>query len=119
MNQVNSKGNTIFLVIFAVLIAISALAMASVIFITTCCNESKFFRAILHIIWNLTSLIMIITFLIGGLFGLVGLVAVDGVTVLQFVFSSSNLEGNQVLVGGTAAVYLDTCINGNIFLTFI
>jgi hypothetical protein len=114
MGRINSTGNNIFLIIFAVLITISVLAMVSVIMITTCCNDSKFFRGILHIIWNLTSLIMIVTFLIGGVFGLVGLVSVDGVTVLQFLFSRENLSGNQILIGGQAAAYLDICINGKL-----
>lgn len=119
MDQINSQGRTIFLIIFAVLIAISSLAIVSVILATTCCNDSKFFRGVIHFIWNFTSLIMIITFLIGGLFGLVGLVSVDGVNVLQFLFGKDNLTKNQVLIGGSASQYLDVCINGNIQFNFL
>lgn len=116
MQQVNSTGNTVFLIIFAVLIAISVLSIICVIMTTTCCNETAFFRGMLHVVWNLTSLIMILTFLIGGIFGLFGLVGVDGVTVLQFLFSRDNLTNKQVLIGGQAAAYLDICVNGNYLL---
>lgn len=58
---------------------------------------------------------MILTFLLGGVFGIVGLVGYDGVPVIRFIFGSANLQSANPLVIGNGDVsgYLDTCINRN------
>jgi hypothetical protein len=70
-------------------------------------------RFILHLIWWLFSLIMILTFLLGGVFGILGLIGADGTPVIQWIFGTENLTSkNPAIFGaGETSLYLDTCIN--------
>ncbi len=61
---------------------------------------------------SLMTLIMILTFLIGGVLGILGLVVLDAVPVMKYIFSSENLL-LEVINNRNATVYLDTCINKN------
>jgi hypothetical protein len=56
---------------------------------------------------------MILTFLLGGAFGIVGLVGQDGTPIIKWIFSSANLNNpNPAIFGaGSTSSYINTCIN--------
>ena len=64
---------------------------------------------------------MIITFLVGSLFGLIGQIGSDAMSLISYIVSEDNLGkngtgGDNILVGGSlgeAKGYLDTCVNGD------
>ena len=83
---------------------------------TNCCCCRCFFKFFIHLLWNILALLMIITFLVGFLFSLVGSVGYDAMSLISFVVSKDNLNStNPVLVDklGDAKKYLDKCINGD------
>ncbi len=64
---------------------------------------------------------MIITFLVGSLFGLIVQIGSDAMSFISYIVSEDNLGkngtgGDNILVGGSlgkAKGYLDTCVNGD------
>ena len=84
---------------------------------TNCCCCRCIFKFFTHLLWNILALLMIITFLVGFLFALVGTVGNDLMNVISFAVSEDNLgkNGEGILVDklGKAKDYLHTCINGD------
>jgi hypothetical protein len=59
---------------------------------------------------------MILTFLLGGAFGIIGLVGEDGTPVVQWIFGEENLTSDDPAIfgPGETSLYLNTCINRKI-----
>ncbi len=113
-NRVNDNGVTAFLALFAILVGLAGLSTLCLVFFTTCCKV-QCLRFVLHLVWNLITIIMILTFILGGVFGLIGLVGVDGVPVMKWIFGTQNLQSSspKIITSTTTASYINTCINGN------
>jgi len=113
-SQANDSAILAFLVLFAILISLACISVICLFFFAIFCNI-KCLRFILHIVWNITTLIMILTFLLGGVFGIIGLVGTDGVPVMQWIFGNENLSSTspKIITDSTSAGYVNTCINGN------
>lgn len=113
-NQVNNNGVKGFLVLFALIITLAVLGIIFSTFYAFCCPNgcNKF---ILIVIWNLLTVITILTFILGGVFGVIGLASNDGVSVMEWVFGSQNLESSspKVITSPTNAKRIDVCMNGN------
>lgn len=60
---------------------------------------------------------MILTFLLGAGFGIIGLVGQDGTPVIQWIFGTENLTSdNPAIFGpGETSLYINTCINCKVF----
>lgn len=71
----------------------------------------------MHLIWNLTTLIIILTFLLGAIFGIAGIISKDGVPVFKYLFSAQNLmyDGN-IVNDKTVGSMINTCVNCKIIL---
>lgn len=112
-DQANNNGVSAFLVLFAILIAVSALSVLFLILLVFC--NCKCFRFFLHIFWNIITILMILTFLLGGVFGIIGIIGTDGVSVMKWIFGSENLTSTtpKIITSTTTAGYINTCINGD------
>ena len=113
-NRANDNGVAAFLALFGICVLIAVFSTICLIFFAICCKV-QCLRIPLHVMWNLTCLIMILTFLLGGVFGLLGLVGVDGVPVIKWIFGTENLQSSdpKIVGSGASARYINTCINGN------
>jgi len=81
---------------------------------TKCCCCRCICKLFTHILWNVLALLMIIVFLLGSLFALIGKVGEDAMSVISFVVSEDNLgEGKETILVNSAKEYLEVCINGN------
>ena len=85
-----------------------------------CCCCRCIFKFFTHLLWNILAFLMIITFLVGSLFGLIGQIGSDAMSVISYIVSEDNLGingtgGDNILVGslGEAKGYLYTCVNGD------
>lgn len=60
-------------------------------------------------------IIMVLTFILGTIFGVIGLISNDGVGVIRWIFSSENLLSSspKILTDPTAGKYINICLNGN------
>jgi hypothetical protein len=115
---IKSEGNTSLLVLFAVLIGISAFLTFIIITVVWCCNGYKCLRFILHVIWNILYIITILTFIIGSAFGVAGVIITDAVPVFNYIFSHDYLMSGKIFKDSEIATKLDICLNGTLNLTF-
>ena len=80
-----------------------------------CCCKIQIFRFCLHLFWIWLGLLTFIFFIVGVVFGAVGLIGKDGVSVINFVFSNENLSLKptpKILNNTQAGEYLNVCLNG-------
>lgn len=57
---------------------------------------------------------MVLTFILGSVFGVIGLISSDGVGVIRWLFGSENLlsASPKVITDTTASKYINICLNG-------
>jgi len=121
-DTIDEYGKLGFKIVFSVLTVFVA-AIAAIMLVLCFCSGKKCsscclfrcgFRIILHILWNFLALLMILTFLIGTIFILVGTIGSDLVLVVSYVVSPENLnQGKGASLLGEAAETLTICLNGN------
>ena len=81
---------------------------------TKCCCCRCICKLFTHILWNILALLMIIVFLLGSLFTLIGKVGEDAMSVISFLVSDDNLgEDKETILLSSVKNYLGVCINGN------
>jgi len=120
--KIDDYGKLGFKLIFAILaiidIAIAAfmllLCFCSGKLCNKCCCCRCLFKLVIHLLWNIYALLMIITFLVGSLFTLIGTIGKDVTSVVSFLISEDNIgEGKEtVIIPDNIKNYLTTCING-------
>ena len=67
---------------------------------TKCCCCRCICKLFTHLLWNILALLMIIIFLVGSLFALIGKVGSDAMSIISYVVSEDNIGegGDNVLV---------------------
>ena len=106
-------------------LALINIALAVLMLLICCCSGKtcvnccccrcicKFFT---HILWNILALLMIVTFLVGSIIGLIGRIGGDMMSVISYVVSLENFNSEEpVLINklGKANQYLNVCLNGD------
>lgn len=58
--------------------------------------------------------IMVLTFILGTVFGVIGFISNDGVDVIRWIFGTENLNSAspKVITDATASKYINICLNG-------
>lgn len=66
-------------------------------------------------------ILMVLTFILGTVFGIIGLISTDGITVLKWIFGAENLSSQSPKIIGTgqSARYINICFNGNNIINII
>ena len=84
---------------------------------TKCCCCRCLCKLFTHLLWNILALLMIIVFLVGSLFALIGKVGSDAMSVISYVVSDDNIGagGDGILVDqlGENKKYINRCIGGD------
>ena len=115
--KVNTLGNKAFYAVFALMAAlVTGLGALVFLFIMNKCKMlGCVLKLLIHILWNISAILMILSFILGSIFGIIGVVGKDLVSVLHFIMSKDNLNSNEpkVLKSGNAKKYIDICINGD------
>jgi len=107
--KVGNLGINIFYGVLFLLICLNVVALT----LYCCCMEGcQCMRFLSHVSWCVMALIMLLTFLLGGILGVFGLLFTDGSGFLSYIFSEQNLKFDKVILTGDTAVYLNTCFNG-------
>ncbi len=113
MEQIKDVGNLGVNIFFGVLLGIIVLNLLALIFYCCCNKGCQCMRFLAHISWCIMAFIMLLTFLLGGVLGSVGLVMTDGSGFISYLFSKQNLLTDKVILTGQVATYLNPCFNGN------
>jgi len=108
----------VFVVLALIDIAIAAFMLLLCFCSGKCCTKCCCCRCICklftHILWNILALLMIIVFLLGSLFALIGKVGEDAMSVISFLVSDDNLgKDKETILLSSVKNYLGVCINGN------
>jgi len=112
----------VFGVLALINVAIAAFMLLLCFCSGKCCNNCCCCRCICkcftHLLWNILALLMIIVFLVGSLFALIGKVGNDAMSVISYVVSEDNIGegGDGVIVdqiGEEYIKYINTCLGGN------
>ena len=115
--KVNTIGNKAFYAVFA-LMTVLVSGLGALVFLFTL-NKCKMLgcllKLLIHVLWNISAILMILSFILGSIFGIIGVVGKDLVSVLHFIMSKDNLQSSEpkVLNSGNAKKYIDICINGD------
>jgi len=81
---------------------------------TKCCCCRCICKLFTHLLWNVLAILMIIVFLIGSLFSLIGKIGEDAMSVISFLISDDNLgENKETILLSSVKDYLGVCINGD------
>ena len=87
---------------------------------TKCCCCRCICKLFTHLLWNILAILMIIVFLVGSLFSIIGKIGEDGMNVISYIVSEDNIGegGDNILVDqiGDSVKYLRRCLilNGSI-----
>ena len=119
---IDKYGKLGFKIVFSVLTVIDVAIAVMMFLLCFCsgksCSSCCFFRCglkiVLHLLWNIMSLLMIFTFLIGSIFVLVGTLGKDLTMTVSYFVGGENLgKGDNAILLGNAATKLNICINGD------
>jgi hypothetical protein len=122
---IDDKGKLGIKVVFGVLALIDVVMAAFMLLLCFCsgkmCNKCCccrcLFKLFTHILWNLLALLMIIVFIVGTLFALIGKVGSDAMSILSYVLSEDNIGegGDGVFIDqlGENKKYLTRCLIGD------
>lgn len=98
-------------IFFGVFTAFAAIILVFTILFVIC--KIKCFRCIIHLFWNILNLIMIFSFIIGAIIGVVGTLGQDATKLMSFLISKQNLQTDFQLITGNIAETLNTCFYGD------
>ena len=115
-DKVDIHGKKYVKIAFSIIMGLCAILLALIIInCLMCCPLSCLVRILIHVLWNILYLLSIISFLLGTLTGLLGIIGKDGSSIVHYVISKKNLESEKpLLIGeGETTNYINTCINGD------
>ena len=126
--EIDKYGKMSVTIVFSVLmvinIGLAALMILIYLFSTKtcagCCCMRCLFKFCTHILWNVLSLMIILSFIIGSVLGLFGRIGGDMMSLVTYIMSKDNFDDPHPLIlnklKGDAKDYIKTCIHedGNI-----
>ena len=108
----------VFSVLMVINLGLAALMLLIYLFSSKtcagCCCVRCLFKFCTHILWNVLSLMIILSFIIGSILGLFGRVGGDMMSLVTYIMSKDNFESNQPLLLnklGDAKRYIKRCIH--------
>ena len=119
-DKIDKIGKLIFRLIFIILLIISLLLLLFFIFLllhitgkcTSDCLASTM-KFLINIFWNILIIISIISFLLGGIIIIAGVIGNEVFGAFSYLISNKNLESPSPRIFGDAAEYLNICFNGD------
>lgn len=112
------------IILFYIIIS-SACVLSSVFLITMyciyvekcenrCCCAKGFVRTITHFLWNITNIIVILSFIFASIILLISHLGTDMVKVLSIILGEKNLYSpTPILIEGDVKNYFDVCFHGD------
>ena len=122
--HIDKYGKMSVTIVFSVLMVINialAVLMLLIYFFSSkacagCCCMRCLFKFCTHILWNVLSLMIILSFIIGAILGLVGTIGGDMMSLVSYIMSEENFNSNTPLLLnklGDSQRYIRRCIHGD------
>ena len=111
--MLNDYGKKYVKYVFYVIMLISGFLTVFIIILNCDCDSKMncVAKILLYIFWILISIIMIISFILGGLLGIIGNVSKDLTYVIGKVLDEDNLNNiNPVILKGDGVKYINICL---------
>ena len=111
--MLNDYGKKYVKYVFYVIMLISGFLTVFIIILNCDCDSKMncVAKILLYIFWILISVIMIISFILGGLLGIIGNVSKDLTYVIGKVLDKDNLNNiNPVILKGDGVKYINICL---------
>ena len=109
---INKYGNAFFSFFFPVCISIGSINIFCLLFYVT--FNLQWTRIPMYVLWNIETLIMIISFIFGLLFSIIYMEGKDGREIIAYALSPLNLNNNNsIIFKNDGKDYLNICINQN------
>jgi len=115
MEALDENSNLGLRGLFSVIFLFSFLSLITLIIYFTCNCEC--ISCLYHLFWNFEMIIIIATLLIGSIFGIIGVISKDLISILQYTKSSENLnpkDGDETFllkINPEAKEKIDICFN--------
>ena len=111
--------HTIFIILMVINIILAGfillICFCSMKQCTSCCCCRCLFKCVVHLSWNILALMMISSFLVGSLLGILGIIGGDIMSLVSYILSEDNFnnEINPLFIGkfGDAKEYLKIFIH--------
>ena len=112
-STINDIGKNSLKIAGSVICVFCASVCALIILFKLMNCAGKIFRIVIHILWNIVALTTIVSFILGGVIGLLGKIGIDLVSVMNFIISEDNLSANDPEIIGKIdkADYLIRCLH--------
>ena len=112
-STINDIGKNSLKIAGSVICVFCASVCALIILFKLMNCAGKLFRIVIHILWNIVALTTIVSFILGGVIGLLGKIGIDLVSVMNFIISKDNLNANEPEIIGKIdkADYLIRCLH--------
>ena len=120
-NTLNKYVSKIIMVIYILTLVCGALGLTflSLYFFL----KTNVFRILYVVIWNISMLLLYISIIFGGLFGIIGHLFRDAVQIGQYVLSNENLNSTDPIIFEISDEYVsdfvETCVNGDGNFTYV
>ena len=114
-SAINDIGKSTLKIAGSVICVFCASVCALIILFKLMNCVGKIFRIVITVLWNIVAFTTIVSFIAGGVIGLLGKIGIDLVSVMNFVLSKENLNADEPEVIGKMdnQNYLITCLHGN------
>ena len=114
-STINDIGKSTLKIAGSVIAVFCASVCALIILFKLMNCAGKIIKIVIHILWNIVALTTIVSFIAGGVIGLLGKIGIDLVSVMNFILSEENLNAEEPEVIGKMGNqnYLITCLHKN------
>ena len=112
-STINDIGKNSLKIAGSVICVFCAAVCALIILFKLMNCVGKIFRIVITVLWNIVALTTIVSFILGGVIGLLGKIGIDLVSVVNFIISEDNLKSNDPEIIGKIdkADYLIRCLH--------
>ena len=121
--DIDKYGKMSVTIVFSVLmvmnLALAVLMILIYLFSTKTCEGCICFRCLFkfctHILWNVLALMMLLSFIIGSILGLIGTIGGDMMSLISYIMSKDNFDSSNPLLlnklKGKSKKYIERCIH--------
>ena len=116
---IDKYGKIVIILLFSFLLFFTLVSVMLLIIYSFLCHGNIFIKVLLHINWNILAFLMVLVFLVGTFFTLIGKMGTDIIGMFNYIISEKNLESELPLLFNDGTL-LNECIhkNGNLVKVF-
>ena len=108
---IDKYGKLIFILTFTCVLIFTVITQILLIIYVCVCRGRTLLKILLHILWFILALLMVLVFLLGAFFILIGKFGTNILEMVEYLISKQNLESESPLLFDQETFLLNECIN--------